>query len=95
MVFLELQEDLEPCDGGEGQREIADWVQASDVWLNHVSEVNENPIPQSDDFEGRPSDEWIDNQTFHPNDLIEEACESLGWLSVPDAVNLMMNFTIK
>ncbi len=85
---------LEPSNGGKDQREIAGWIENDSRFIAYIDQANENGIPANEDDNERPSDEWLDNQNFHPEDLIAEACEVLNWNSVPDSLNLSMNFVI-
>jgi len=94
MNYLKLEDDLEATDGGKDQNEIAEWVQEDARFIAYVQNANRNPIPEDPNTDCRPASEWIDSQDFHPNDLIEEACKDLGWYSVPDALNLNLNFQI-
>jgi len=92
MTTLKLDINLEATDMGSNQDEIADYIMSSEQWLNYVNKVNALEIPASNESDSIPCDEWFDAQDFHPDDLIQEACEKLGWHSVPQVGGLMMNF---
>jgi len=40
----------------------------------------------------KPCISWLDAQDFHPDDLISEACNALGWEGEPQTGGFMLNF---
>lgn len=89
---LLLETHLEAVD--MGSQEIAKFIENHPKWLDYVNTVNINGIPPNDSGE-YPTDEWLDNEGFHPDDLISEACKHLKWDSVPSTGGLLMNFVHK
>ena len=90
--YLVLHTDLEATDGGKDQQEISDWIENDPRWLAYVEQVNLTPIPEDEDCEYCPTEEWLEAQEFVPDDLVSEACEALGWVSTPESLSLNMNF---
>ncbi len=92
MHYLQLENDLEPSDGGTNQDEISEFIENDQRFIDYVIAVNLHPIPEDTCSECCPSQKWLDRQDFNPNDLIYEACAQLGWDSAPDNLCLKMNF---
>jgi len=92
MNNLTLDISLEACNMGNQQGEIAEFVENHPLWATYVDKVNQAGIPSHPADETQPSDEWRDKQSFHPDDLIGEACKVLNWQCVPDTGGLVMNF---
>ena len=90
MGNLKLDNHLTNQGLGTDGHEIAEYVENMKVWNDYVDEVNSKPIP-GDEYDN-PTDEWFNSRTLFADNLISEACNKLGWHSVPQSGGLSENF---
>ena len=90
MKTLRLGHNLEAVDMGAFQQELADYVVSHPVWAAYVEKVNSQPIPCAGG--GIPDPQWLEGRIFHPDDLLAEACEKLGWHSQPPNGGLIEDY---
>ena len=82
---MKLSQYLEATDMGPDQQEIAEWIQSSEKWQSYVESVNRVEIVDLKEF--------LDSQEFHPDDLIPDAIEALGWNYRPSTGGVIMSFS--
>lgn len=94
-----LNTNLDPVNMGNNQRELSDWVEKDQRWLDFVEKVNASKILQKDPDSPHPTAESLDliheKFNFHPDDLITEACNDLVWITVPQTGGFEMNFYLE
>lgn len=90
MKGFKINRSLEAYNLGPDQSDIVNYIEDCHAWLTYVDYWNELGVPSFDGEE--PCYTWVDVHMLNFNELIESACDALGWESVPQTGGISMSF---